>query len=101
MGDVEEMIARQARLAGEPIPERIANRPRIEATETFWYQAFFDLDTERSHGNGLTKIPRSAMVAYAKECGLTEIEKFELIFVLRRVDDEHLDELAKKRADVT
>lgn len=101
MGDVEEMIARQARLAGEPVPEHITNKPRLRQSEVFWYQSFFDLDTERAHGQGLTKIPRSAMFQYATECGLDEFDTYELIFVLRRVDDAHLDEMAKKRADAT
>ena len=99
MGDVEEMLVRQMRLAGEPIPEHIAKAQKIGATEQFWYQAFFDLDTERTHGQGLTKIPRSAIVAYAAECGLNEEEKQELIYVIRTVDNEHLSELAKKQKD--
>lgn len=97
-GDIEQILVQQARNAGEPIPEAIANKPRLAPGNRFFWDAFFDLDTERSHGQGLSKIPRSAISAYAAECGLNEDEKFELIYVIRRVDDWHLDELAKKLA---
>lgn len=72
--------------------------PKLNEGDIFYRNAFFDLDTERAHGMQLTRIPRSAMLAYADECGLLSQSRYDFVHVMRRVDDTFLDALAKKRA---
>jgi hypothetical protein len=97
MGEIEQGLIRQAKMAGEPIPERIASKPILSAGDLPYYMAFIELDTERSHSFSLAKVPRSAIVAFANECGLNNEERDDLIFIIRIMDAAHLEYLAKKR----
>lgn len=80
-------MIRQAIQTGQPVPERIANRPELEQGNMFYLQAFFDLDTERYQGfNGPGRIPWSAMVAYAKHYGLFSYEVDDFVQIIKAVD---------------
>lgn len=96
MGPVERNIAQQAMRAGEPLPARISNAPDIEAGLDLFIQAFFDLDTERSHGLALTAIPYSAILNYARQYELDEETTSDMLFLIRRMDNAHLRRLEKK-----
>lgn len=85
------MAARRGRVL-----KAIGDKPKLSGELLFYHTAFCELDSERNHGMGLMKIPRSAMVAFAAECGLSENEKHELIYVMRKVDDAHLEHLHEK-----
>jgi hypothetical protein len=82
--------------AGEPLPDRIANAPEIEAGLELFIQAFFDLDTERSHGFALTAIPHSKILEYARQHELDEEMTEDMLFLIRKMDNEHLKQLEKK-----
>lgn len=60
-----------------------------------YLEAFYELDTERAHGLSLVRIPGSAIRAYAREYGL---DRDELVFFIRRMDDAHLEKLGKKHS---
>lgn len=96
LGGIEQSVIQQALNAGEPIPDEFKNKPRLLKTGLFYFGAFFDLDTERNHGTGLMKIPRHAIIAYGKECGLIGEELYDLVYVIRRVDDAHIERLAEE-----
>ena len=51
-GPHEVMIAQQSVRMGQPLPARIANAPELMLGLQVYLQAFFDLDSERSHANG-------------------------------------------------
>lgn len=70
---------------------------KVNAGEAFYFNAFFELDTERNHSMSLVKIPRSAIMAYADECGLIGQDSYDFLFVIRKLDDAHLEALAKNR----
>jgi hypothetical protein len=59
--------------------------------------AWFDLDSERGMGFGLGPIPRSAMVAYAHEYGLSFEQKEDLLYLVREMDNDYLRRQAKKK----
>lgn len=99
MGPIEQNIAKQAMRANEPLPDRIANAPELAFGLNFYLDAFFDLDAERTHALAPTPIPRSSIVAYAKEYELDEDEKEDLIYLIRRMDNEHLKKIGKKKAN--
>lgn len=93
MGPIEQRIAMQAYRAGDKLPDRIANAPQLKRGLELYLQAFFDLDAERSHSMGLTRIPWRSMWAYAQAYGFDDEQREDLFFLLRRMDNAHIDRL--------
>ncbi len=83
--------------AGLPLPERIANAPELQEGLQLYLQAFFDLDSERSHALAPTAIPFTSVAAYARAFKFDEEQTEDLVFFIRRMDTEHLKRLAKKQ----
>ena len=71
---------------------RISNRPKLPTGLILYYEAFFDLDTERNHGMGLASIPWSAIVHYG---AYYELDTDELIYFIRAMDNAYLERLAR------
>lgn len=63
----------------------------------FFFTAFFDLDTERSHANGLTRIPWSKIKGYAEHYALSDEQTDDLLHFILRMDDAHLARLWEKQ----
>lgn len=97
LGPHEQTIAKQAVRAGQPIPERIANAPELQPGLQLYMQAFFDLDSERSHAMGLVVIPWSSIAAYASAFEFDEEQTEDLFYFVRKMDTEHLKKLAEKQ----
>lgn len=95
MGPIEQQIAKQAMRERQPLPDRIANAPTLYIGSQFYIDAYFDLDAERSHSMGPTAIPRSAIVAYAAEYDLEDEEKDDLIYLIRRMDNDRIKAMQK------
>ena len=95
MGQVEQNIARQCYLAGEPLPERIANAPELKQGLNFYLQTFFDLDSERHNGFKVGAIPWSSIKLYASHYELDKDETEDLLYIIRRMDSEHLKRVNK------
>lgn len=94
---MEQSLKRQLKNAGET--EALAEleaKPKVTRELLFWHNAYFELDTERSHGMGLTRIPRSRVIGYGRECGMRGTELYEFARIIRRADDAYLAELAKQ-----
>ena len=96
MGPHEQAIAKQAIRAGQPIPERIANAPELRLGLQLFIQAFFDLDSERSHSMGLVAIPWTSINDYAKAYNFDEEQTEDLFFFIRKLDTSHLKRLESK-----
>lgn len=82
--------------AGQPLPDRIANAPELEPGLQLYLQAFFDLDSERTHAVGLTPIPWTSIATYAQAFQFDEEQTEDLYFFVRKLDSEHLKKLAAK-----
>lgn len=93
----ESSIAKQAMRAGQPLPDRIANAPELENGLQLYLQAFFDLDSERSHVQGPTAIPWTAIADYAKCFEFDEEQTEDLFYFIRRLDGENLKRVANKQ----
>lgn len=93
MGPIEKDLAIKTRREGEPLPERIAKAPRLYMGLEFYLDAFHDLDGERNHAFGYQRIPRSHIVDYAVEKGLSREGMADLIFLIRRIDEAHIERL--------
>lgn len=72
---------------------RIAERPRLPTGLILYYEAFFDLDTERNHGMGLASIPWSAIVRYGD---YYDLDTDELLYFVKLMDQAHLERLARE-----
>lgn len=97
MGHIEQGIAKQAYMAGQPLPERIANAPELEDGLEVYFEAYFDLDTERHHGMGLMQIPWSKIQMYAEAKSFDEEQTEELHAYIRAMDNANLARLEKKK----
>lgn len=97
LGNSAQSIAKQALRQGRKIPDGIANAPELQIGLQLYLQAFFDLDSERSHAFGVTRIPGSAVRQYAVDWELDEQQTDDLIFFIKRMDAAHLERLAAKQ----
>lgn len=96
MGPVEQALAKQAMRAGNKLPDRIANAPELKIGLQLYLQAFFELDSERSHAMAPTAIPWTSVKDYAQAFGFDEEQTEDLHFFIRRMDGEHLQRIARK-----
>lgn len=97
LGGHEQSIAKQAVRSGQPIPDRIANAPELLPGLQLYMQAFFDLDSERSHAMGLVVIPWSSIASYAQTFEFDEMQTEDLLYFIRRMDSSHIARLAEKQ----
>lgn len=77
--------------------KELGAQPKLAEGDLFYFNAFYELDTERSHGMSLVRIPRSAVMDYAAECGLANQDAYDFLYVIRQLDDANLEALAAKR----
>ena len=98
-GSTDDEVRRQAKRFGDTATlAELDKAPKLLREASFYYLAFFELDTERNHGQGVAKIPRSKIVEFAEDCDLNEDEKFELIYIIRQMDDAHTERLINRAA---
>lgn len=84
-------------MSREPLPDRIKNAPKLFAGLQLYFQAFFDLDAERSHQFGFQAIPRSAIVNYCDELELDDEQRADMLHHVRGMDRAHLARLEANR----
>lgn len=71
----------------------LQSKPELRPYLKMYLTAFWHLDTERSHGTGLTSIPWSSIVAYAHRVGMSEEQEHNLMFYIRKMDSAYLRKL--------
>lgn len=97
MGPIEQSITKQAKRSGRPIPDRIKNAPKLSRPGLQLYlDAFFELDSERSHSLSLTPIPGSCIRSYADYYEFDHEQAEDLLFLIREMDAENLQRLKSK-----
>jgi len=97
VGLIEQTLARQSKQMGQPLPERISNAPELYDGLQIYLQAFNDLDSERSHAMGITQIPWSAIINYAKVNDFSQDQTDDLVYLVRAMDSEHCKKLDAKQ----
>lgn len=95
-GPNEQTIARQAIQMGMPLPDFMLNAPELQIGLQLFLQAFFDLDTERSHSMGIVLIPWSSIKDYARTYEFDEEQTEDLLFLIRAMDIAHTKNISKK-----
>lgn len=83
---------------GQPLPDFIANAPELKKGLGLYLQAFFDLDTERSHAHGITMIPWSRIKEYAEFNNFSDEQADDLFYLIRQMDVAHTNNLRKQHA---
>ena len=83
-------------MLGQPLPERIENAPELILGSELYLHAFFDLDSERSHGMGLTRIPWSSVKDYAVAFDFDERQTEDLHYYIRKMDAANLQRLSEQ-----
>lgn len=81
---------------GQPLPDRIANAPELITGLQLYLQAFFDLDSERSHAMGVTRIPTSRIREYSTYYEFDDEQAEDLLYLIKKMDTDHCDRLAEK-----
>ena len=59
-------------------------------------QGFLDLDSERSHGMGITSIPTTSILEYCKAFDFDEELIEDFTHLIRTMDNHHTSKLRKK-----
>lgn len=95
MGPLERRIAQDAYRSGEPIPDRIQNAPVLQDGLELYLNAFFELDTERSHNMGATPIPFTSIVKYAELFDFDDRQTDSLLAHIRGMDGDNLERVRK------
>lgn len=73
----------------------MANKPKLALGLDLYLFAFYDLDTERDRSMAVMPIPWSAFIKYSEYLGLTEDEREDFIYILRQLDNAHLENIKK------
>lgn len=94
---IEQTIVRQAVQARKSVPTNILEAPELEEGLQLYLQAFFDLDSERSHSFSLVRIPNSAIRNYALDMNLDADQTDELKYFIAEMDGAHLKRLKAKQ----
>lgn len=83
---------------GAATPQVLSQQPRLPLNLLMFLEAFYELDTERTHtvtmtGMSVARIPWSKIVQYAEHYGY-EVDEF--LYFMRKMDDAHLERLTSQ-----
>lgn len=93
---VSNALLPQMQRDGIEVPRELSGKPELQRNLLGYLEAFYDLDTERHHGNGLMRIPWSSIVQYAEFYGM---DVYETVYFVRHMDDAHISHLAKAKGN--
>lgn len=96
MSSKEQNLIKQAKRMGQPIPERIKNKPILKTGLILYYDAYFDLDNDRNESN---RIPWTVITQYVDRYQFSEIQEEQFIYFARSLDDCYVKWLDKKRGN--
>lgn len=68
------------------VPEWFQTRPSPNAESLFWWEAFWELSSERPVGMGIAPIPGSAIRAFIRDHDLDEDMASMLLRLVRKLD---------------
>lgn len=96
-------MARQAIANRRPLPKILADEPpTTQLGLSLYLQAFFDLDSERPPSfNGIRRIPKSAVRAYAKEFDFDDDQTDALDYYIGEMDSAYIKRQEEKHRNET
>lgn len=93
-----KQIEKQAKFFGRKLPKKTVKSGQLLPGLGRFYQAWWDLNTERQIGDfELGPIPWSAVDRYALTIGYRGLDRDYFVRVIRRTDSLYLESLARKR----
>lgn len=90
MGMKEQNIIAQAVRFGDKIPDKILNAPKLESHLQIYLTAFFELDSDRSVGMSLGRIPWSSVCKYSEFYEFDKDQAEDLFYFVAKMDDVYL-----------
>ena len=75
-------------------PDKFIGGPELRFSLSLYYDAFFDLDSERSHGFGYKRIPWHCIVEYATFYEFDEDQTDRLITHIQAMDIAYIKKLS-------
>jgi hypothetical protein len=96
MGTAERDIAKQIVRTGGTLPQRIQNAPTLRKGLELYFNAFFELDSERQNGMSIGRIPFTSMLRYASFYGFDFEQTELLLFYVQQMDNAHIQRLTEK-----
>lgn len=73
---------------------KLNKEPLLRYGLALYYNAYFDLDTERNHGQGWTSIPWHSIIHYADVYGLDEDQTERLVAHIKAMDHANIKKLS-------
>ncbi|OCG31613.1 hypothetical protein A9G29_06205 [Gilliamella sp. Fer2-1] len=95
MNGKDDDLVRMAQQMGHDIPDKIKNKPELNDDLIFYYQAFLDLDTTRTHSMSPTPISWLSIIEYARFHQLDDEDTFDLIQIIKAMDRVNLKHIEK------
>ena len=86
-----DLILQQMVRFNDPIPEKFKNVPDLIPGLSLYFNAFFDLTTNRQLGMSLGPIPFNSIIQYGEYYQFNSDEMFDLIYFIREMDNAYLD----------
>lgn len=83
-------VVRQQLLPHEQLPEFLQNEPTVADHLLFFYDAFWELDSERQLGMVAGPVPWSSIMLYANTLCLDEYQTDLLMYFIRAMDRVYL-----------
>lgn len=93
---MEQTIIRQCMRGRLPLPERIANAPRLQIGLELYYDAFWELGSCRAFGWSMGPIPWVAINDYAETFDFDGEQREALFHYVRVMDQAYLNFHAPK-----
>lgn len=87
---VEQGVIKACLREGIPLPDRILNAPVLFMGSELFYNAFWDLTTDRPGGMGLLPIPWYAIQRYAEYFEFSQEQSSDLHYFVRVMDAEYV-----------
>lgn len=96
----EEAIEKQCKNQKQPLPqwlvERRRNKPELAFGLNFYYEAFFNIGTDRMPSQGVWNISWSSIQRYADHFEMDFEQSEKLHFLIARMDDSYIEFMSEK-----
>ena len=100
MGGIEKNLIAQAKRFKQPLPDRIANKPRLKSGMDLFMLAFLDLQHDRAWLSGDVAQPLSitwrTICDYAEIYDITGNLLHEMLYFVRELDDAYIRHVNRK-----
>ena len=80
----------------QPIPAAILNKPTLRDELQIYMSAYIDLDSERTHSEGATAIPISAMMRYVEFFEYPDSIVGDFLYLMCALDSANCERIGKQ-----